>query len=126
MWRLLKPGGRLLLTVPCAAQACDEFIDRNEYGLLAPNEDGLFFFQRFYDERLLSDNIFSVTGEPHRHSVYGEKKRGAYHSNQCSKMSDPEYPSWREPYMMATDYSYFDNVGHLPGVGVIAMEFVKT
>jgi SAM-dependent methyltransferase len=126
MWGLLKPGGRLLLTVPCAAQACDEFIDRNEYGVLAPNEDGLFFFQRFYDERLLSDRIFNVTGEPYRRSVYGEKKRGAYHNNQCSKMSDPEYPSWREPYMMATEYGYFDSVGHLPGVGVIGMEFVKT
>jgi SAM-dependent methyltransferase len=125
MWELLKPGGRLLLTVPCAAEAGDEFIDRNEYGVLEPDEDGLFFFQRFYDEQLLSDNIFSVTGEPHRHSVYGEKVPGTYHSNQRSKMADPEYPSWREPYMMATDYGYFDSVGHLPGVGVIGMEFVK-
>jgi SAM-dependent methyltransferase len=125
MWGLVKPGGRLLLTVPCAAEAVDEFIDRNEYGVLEPDEDGLFFFQRFYDEQLLSDNIFSVTGEPHRHSVYGEKAPGTYHSNQRSKMADPEYPSWREPYMMATDYGYFNSVGHLPGVGVIGMEFVK-
>lgn len=125
MWELVRPGGRLLLSVPCAAQACDEFMDRNEYGLLEPNEDGFFFFQRFYDNRLLSDNIFKVTGEPRCHSVYGEKIPGAYHRNQWSKLSDPNYPSWREPYMMGKEYEYFDSLDHLPGIGVIAMEFVK-
>jgi SAM-dependent methyltransferase len=126
MWGLLKPGGRLLLTVPCAATAGDEFIDKNEYGVLEPDEDGLFFFQRFYDEQLLADNIFTVIGAPDRYSVYGEKTPGTYHSNQRSKMADPEYPSWREPYMMAKDYGYFDSVSDLPGIGVIGMEFVKT
>jgi SAM-dependent methyltransferase len=125
MWGFLKPGGKLLLTVPCAAEAGDEFIDKNECGVLEPDEDGLFFFQRFYDEQSLADSIFSVTGEPHRHSIYGEKTPGTYHSNQRSKLADPEYPSWREPYMMATDYGYFDRVSELPGVGVIGMEFVK-
>jgi SAM-dependent methyltransferase len=125
MWQLLEPGGRLLLTVPCAAHTFEEFIDRNEYGLLQPNEDGHFFFQRFYDERLLAENVFSVTGEPVRRSVYGEKTPGLYHQNQKRKMSDPGYPAWREPYTMSQDYRYFDNVNQLPGIGVIAMEFVK-
>jgi SAM-dependent methyltransferase len=126
MWNLVKPGGRLWLTVPCAAHAFDEFIDRNEYGLLTPNEEGIFFFQRFYDNRLLAEHVFSIMGEPNARSVYGEKLAGSYHRNQGKKMSDPSYPRWREPYMMAREYDYFDAVDKLPGIGVIAMEFVKS
>ena len=126
IWNLLKAGGRLLLTVPCAAEAREEYIDRNEYGLLRPNEDGFFFFQRYYDQKLLSENIFSITGQPSRHAIYGEKTAGIYDRNQHSKRSDPNYPVWREPYMMGQEYRYFDTVNELPGVGVIAMEFVKT
>ncbi len=125
MWELLRPGGRLLLTVPCAAEAREEYIDRNEYGLLEPNEDGFFFFQRYYDQKLLSENVFSITGEPSRYAVYGEKIVGTYRRNEQSKRSDPNYPAWREPYMMGQEYRYFDTVDDLPGIGVIAMEFVK-
>jgi SAM-dependent methyltransferase len=126
MWDFVKPGGRLLLTVPCAAESRDEYIDRNEYGLLQPNEDNFFFYQRFYDKQLLSDNIFSVTGKPRHTAVYGEKKRGSYVRNQAAKLSDPRYPTWREPYMMGQEWAYFDSVESLPGVGVIGMEFVKS
>jgi SAM-dependent methyltransferase len=126
MWDFVKPGGRLLLTVPCAAESRDEYIDRNEYGLLQPNEDNFFFYQRFYDNQLLSGNIFSITGKPRHALVYGEKQRGSYARNQAAKLSDPHYPTWREPYMMGQEYAYFDGVESLPGVGVIGMEFVKS
>jgi SAM-dependent methyltransferase len=125
MWEFVKPGGRLFLTVPCASESFEEFMDRNEYGLLEPNGDGFFFFQRYYDQRLLWRNIFCITGEPYRLAVYGEKSAGAYHRNAQSKLSDPNYPWWREPYLMGKEYHHFDSVDDLPGVGVIAMEFVK-
>jgi len=125
MWEFLKPGGRLFLTVPCASEAMEEFMDRNEYGLLEPNDDGMFFFQRYYDQQLLRKNIFRITGEPYRSAIYGEKTVGAYRRNAHSKLSDPNYPWWREPYMMGEEYCYFNGVNDLPGVGVIAMEFVK-
>lgn len=125
MWDSVKPGGRLCLTVPCAAHSFEEFIDRNEYGVLKPNEEGVFFFQRFYDKRLLAEHIFTVTGEPLSQSIYGERSPGLYHKNQKAKMSDPNYDWWREPYMMSREYDYFDTLDKLPGIGVIAMEFVK-
>lgn len=125
MWRLVRPGGRLLLSVMCAKEAAEEFIDHDEYGLLEPNNDGFFFFQRYYDEVLLKNNIFSVTGQPCRYAVYGEKTPGLYHRNTQAKRSGCCYPAWREPYMMGKEWRYFDTVDALPGVGVIAMEFVK-
>jgi SAM-dependent methyltransferase len=125
IWDLLKPRGRLLLTLPCAAQASEQYINRNEYGLLAASEGGYFFFQRLYDQLSLEQRIFSVTGQPHWRAIYGEKSPGTLRRNLDRKMGDPSYPYWREPYMMGQDFRYFNDLSELPGEGVIAMEFEK-
>jgi hypothetical protein len=126
MWRLLETGGRLLLTVPCAAASSEQYIDRNEYGLLAPDAGGFVFWQRFYDEALLERNVFSVTGAPSRRAVYGERVAGSFQANAVRKRSDPAYPFWQEPTMMAREYSRFDRIADLPGEGVVALEFIKS
>src|SRR6267142_4225179 len=125
MWNLLRPRGRLLLTLPCAAQTSEQYINRNEYGLLPPNEGGYFFFQRLYDQPSLDERIFSVTGQPRRYTIYVEKSPGTLRRNLDRKMSDPFYPYWREPYMMGQDFGYYNELSELPGEGVIAMEFEK-
>lgn len=126
IWDLLKPGGLFLLTVPCMAQAAEQYIDRNEWGLLAHDRDGNVFWQRFYDQLMLEQNVFSITGKPRQIAIYGEKKRGALLRNSERKRSDPTYPYWREPYMMATEYRYFPALDELPGEGVVGLLFVKT
>jgi len=125
MWEMLKRGGRLLLSVPCAAVTSEEYINQNEYGLLEPDKNGFVFWQRFYDQLLLQERIFSITGQPNRKIVYGEKKPGAIINNTRRKRADPKYPFWREPYMMGQEYGYFKSIADLPGQGVIALEFVK-
>lgn len=125
MWKLLKPKGQLLLTLPCAAQSIEQYIDRNEYGLLTPDDDGFFFFQRLYDQNLLEERIFSVTGRPRRQTVYGERSAGTHRRCLERKWGDPFYPNWREPYMMGKDFSYFKDIRDLPGEGVVALEFEK-
>ncbi len=128
MWMLLKFGGRLLLTVPCAAEASEQYIDYDAYGLLAPDAQGFVFWQRFYDESLLRERIFSVTGEPIQSVIYGEKIAGSFLKNAERKRAEffTTYPFWREPYMMGQEYACFESVDALPGEGVIAMEFVKS
>jgi SAM-dependent methyltransferase len=125
MWGLLKPGGRLLLTLPCAAEASERYNNRNEYGLVKPDEEGNFFFYRLYDERSLEERIFSVTGQPRRRAIYGERSSGLLLRNLDRKMADPLYPYWEEPYMMGRDFRYFESLGDLPGDGVIGLEFEK-
>jgi SAM-dependent methyltransferase len=127
MWALLKPGGRLVLTLPAAARAWEQYINTNEYDLLTPDERGFVFWQRFYDRRLLEECIFSVTGLPVREAVYGERIAGAFAANAALKRRTygSRYPFWREPYMMAQEYSFFPAVDDLPGEGVIALEFRK-
>jgi len=126
MWSLLKPGGRLVLTVPCAAVASEEYIDQNKYGLLQADDDGLVFWQRYYDMDMLREKIFATTGSPTRVRLYGEKRKGSYAQNVAQKMHDGrKYPFWREPYMMGKDYGYFESIDDLPGMGVIGLEFQK-
>ena len=75
MWSLLKPQGHLWITVPCSSKSSEQYIDRDEYGILSPAESGFFFWQRFYDSQALEDRIFTLTGPPSRRAVYGEKMR---------------------------------------------------
>lgn len=127
MWDLLKPGGRLLISMPCLAEAADQFINHNEYGLYQADAEGFVFWQRFYDEAALADRIFSVLGTPTQSVIYGEKVAGAFQRNAAAKRASyfTSYPFWCEPCMMGREYRYFDRICDLPGEGVIAMEFIK-
>lgn len=56
MFELLKPGGKLILTVPYVSSCKDEFRPHSEYGIqfLPRNEKGEVFFQRWYDRVTLN------------------------------------------------------------------------
>lgn len=125
MWDLLKPGGVLMISIPCAAKASEEYTNLNDYELIDTDEDGFVFWQRYYDEELIRQKIYSITGMPRRFQIYGEKKAGSYHQNVTQKRSDSFYPYWKEPLMMGLQYEFKEQLADLPGIGVIAMEFIK-
>lgn len=126
IWDLLKPGGKLLISLPCASKAFEEYMNLNDYELDQADENGFVFFQRFYDEKLLQKRVFSVTGKPQRYQIYAEKQAGSYQKNETEKRTNPFYPFWRDPFMMGLQYDFKKRLSELPGIGVIAMEFVKT
>jgi predicted SAM-dependent methyltransferase len=126
MWSLLRPSGRLILTLPCMAQQLEQYISSNDYGVLSPGADGYTFWQRYYNEERLHDVIISITGSPVRMAVYGERSYGLFYRNaNMKRLLGPLYPFWRESYMMATEYRYFKTIDELPGEGVVMLEFIK-
>ena len=126
MWSLLCPGGRLILTLPCMAQPLEQYISRNDYGVLSPGSDGYTFWQRYYDEERLKAVIFNITGLPAKMALYGEKSYGLFFRNASMKRLLGElYPYWRESYMMAVEYRRFGTIAELPGEGVVMLEFIK-
>ena len=127
MWLLLRPGGRLIFTLPCMAKPLEQYISRNDYNVLSPGSDGYTFWQRYYDEERLRESIFNIAGEPTKIVVYGERRHGLFFRNTSMKrLLGSLYPFWRESYMMGKEYRYFDTVSELPGEGVVMLEFVKT
>lgn len=123
MWTLLKPGGRLILSLPCSPER-EQLVgnnDRNEEVSTGP----FLSRPRIYDLRLLHERIFSILGESTSAVVYGEvAKRVPRKSDRGALGSDS--PSPREPLMMGRDWRCFSRVQDLPGHGVIAMTFDKT
>ncbi|HEY0661564.1 MAG TPA: methyltransferase domain-containing protein [Lysobacter sp.] len=124
MWDCVAPGGRLLLSVPCAAMAVEEYTNVDEYGLLQQDDEGFVFWQRYYDEPRLQA-LFAVLGVPVSRALYAERVPGAYDADVEAKRTNPFYPRWREPFATARAYAYRDNVATLSGMGVVAMEFAK-
>jgi predicted SAM-dependent methyltransferase len=125
MWELLRPGGRLVLSVPCAAIAEEQYINVDQFGLQRPDEKGFFFLQYVYDEALLQERFYSVLGTPTRHGVCGEIDKGSLRHGLIRKWSGAKYPRWKEPYKMAREFQRYKSVEDLPGEGVVVMEFEK-
>ena len=61
MWTLLKPGGRLIISVPCTFDVTERISDhdRNEETGSQP----FLSRPRIYDPQLLQERFFSVLGE---------------------------------------------------------------
>lgn len=124
LWDAVKPGGQLIVTVPCAREALEEYLDLDEYGLLPADDRGYVFGQRFYDEALLRETFFSACGPPRRLEIFGERRAGLFVEDRAAKNTGLGRP-WREPYAVATGYARFTSIGDLPGWGVAAMSFRK-
>lgn len=124
IWSLLAPGGQMLVSVPCAAAAVEEYSDFDEYGLLPKDRDGFVFWQRYYDPVRLR-RLFEVVGEPMNFAVFGERIPGTYDADVAAKRSDPGYPHWRDSLATARGYVIQPGIEGLVGMGVVAMEFVK-
>jgi predicted SAM-dependent methyltransferase len=125
MWELLKPGGRLLLSVPCAALAQDQYLDVDHFGLQSPDENGFFFHQHIYDHALLEERFYSMLGPPARLAIYGERKAGSLLTGLLEHWSGQGYALWKEPFAMAREFRRYESLSDLPGEGVICMEFIK-
>lgn len=56
--RVVKPGGKIILTFPVNYQFFEEFRSSDPYGTQdKSNTTGLYFFQRFYDEAAINSRL---------------------------------------------------------------------
>jgi SAM-dependent methyltransferase len=122
MWSLLKPGGRLVVSLPCASEMSASVARCGLRGTgAAPSSSE----RRIYNSQLLSERILSVLGEPQSSVIYGSIAR--YHSvNKNEVQSTLEHPPPREPFVMARQWRCFSRIEDLPSEGVIAMAFGKS
>lgn len=124
LWSLVRPGGQLVVSVPVSREAFDEYLDFDEYGLLAKSSDGWVFGQRVYDSPCLHDTFFKVVGKPAAMEVFGERRPGTFVADRAEKTSGRARP-WREALETSRRYGLFDSIESLPGWGVAGMVFRK-
>ncbi len=119
LWRVLKPGGTLLLSMPClgtGAQAAAE----NRPGEKSPSGDR----RDFYDARTLERDIFQVIGQPKRYAIYGAETSTA--ENDSSAGDNFDAPSaTRGALAIGREWRCYANLHELPGTGVIVLKFTR-
>jgi hypothetical protein len=125
LWRSLKPGGTLLLSVPCAKTAAEEYappVGDSPTG----HGPGGNFLRRLYDARLLNTRIFEVVGQPRRYTVYGEQARVWRDAGIDTGDHDIAASTWRDSMIIGRAWRSYSTLQELPGEGVIAMKLVKS
>ncbi len=113
LWSALRPGGMLLLSLPCTARRTEHQITISS---ALANE------ARTYDESMLEDRIFAAIGQPRRAVIYGESQPPIGPSNYSRANGKFSLNGYVD---MGRRWRIYPAVRNLPGEGIIAMKFVK-
>jgi SAM-dependent methyltransferase len=127
MWQALRPGGRLILTVPTDKLARDEYRDDDPYGTQPKSADsGAYFFQRFYDEQAIQTRIVDEIGcAPALIEWFGEKVPGHFNAYIDRWRREGSACTVDDPLDIAMNYQPYPSHSAMPGVGVCGLSFVK-
>lgn len=116
---LLKPGGRLILTVPVDRTYRDEFRVSNAYGTQQKSDNGRYFFQRHYDLPALLDRLVRPFGGMETSfSWFGETQPGVFAAYETEWLKKGYAVTVRDPLFMAERFRRFDAWEAMPGAGV--------
>lgn len=127
MWRVLKPGGLLNLTFPVKKDYEKEFISENIYNLNQVENNGKFFFQRYYnnnkiEERLLSSiNNYEIVEK----KVFGETTKGFYDGYKKRWVKLGYWETVKDPYYISKHFKYVPDINDLTSLGVIGLTIRK-
>jgi hypothetical protein len=108
LWRMLKPGGTLLLSVPCIKAGVKE-------GAAAGGA-------RLYDARSLEREIFAVLGQPKRYAIYGAQTPARSSHDAAANHAGP---GWGGAAAIGRDWRCYARLQELPGEGVMVMKFAR-
>lgn len=116
----VRPGGRLIVTVPVDRHHRDEYRDHDAYGLHAG--DGPFFFQRFYTEETVRTRLVAPLGvEPARVGYFGERRPGTFVPYEQRWIAEGLAATADDPRRIVDEYATFRTWGEMPGIGVCGL-----
>ena len=126
MWRVLRPGGRLILTVPFLPKYWDEYFSFDQWGLCSRTTEGLFFGSRYYDKAAIESRINKSLGaQPAKMEIFGERQRGTFFRYREAEWKRGLPESVKDPFYIATRYRRYSTLDAVPGLAVIGLSFRK-
>ena len=127
MYRALRPGGRLIVTVPVDRTFWREYRDRDYYGTSrVATPSGSYFFQRLYDEKNVRGRLVNAVGqEPTHISWFGERVAGTFYAYERRWIELGSDETIEDPRRIADDYGPFRSWAEMPGFGVCGLVFDK-
>lgn len=123
----LRPGGRLLLTLPVDRTAWDEHRDEDPYGTQSPDPaTGRYFFQRFYTPATLQSRLHSRLGVSPTHvRWFGEREPGIYRAYEQRWIREGFECTVDDPREIVDHWREYDSWEPMPGLGVVGLAYDK-
>lgn len=127
LWRVLKPGGLLILTFPVKNEYEEEFISENIYNLNQIETNGKFFFQRYYNDKKIEERLLSSIDnfEIVEKRVFGEITNGFYDSYKKRWVKSGYWETVKDPYYISKNFKYFPDINDLTSLGVMGLTIRK-
>jgi hypothetical protein len=114
LWRVLRPGGSLLLSVPCIGSCAEGNAEQCNQSILAVGPRG-------YDLKMLERRLFAVMGLPRRYAIYGAECATLQESSNTEQSREHR----DDLIAIGRHWRCYANLQELPGKGVIVMKFVR-
>jgi len=125
-WAALKPGGRLVITIPVGPAFRVETRTQDPYGTQAPLADGTYFFQRTYDKKALDSRISAaLNAVPEREEYFGERVAGSYAAYEARWIERGIAETVADPRFIAEQFTRYPSHAAMPGLGVAGLCYVK-
>jgi SAM-dependent methyltransferase len=126
LWDALRPGGRLILTVPVDRQAWDEARGTDTYGLGVPADERGHFFQRWYDRAAITERLLAPIPEADvRQEWFGEREAGHFAAYERDWIARGIPAVVDDPREIADHYRDFPTWEAMPGRGVAGLVIDK-
>ncbi len=125
-WAALRPGGRLVLTLPVAPTFRVESRREDPYGTQKPLSDGTYFFQRLYDKVALDARVSATLQTAPEHEEYfGERVPGTYAAYEARWIERGVEETVADPRLIADEFTRYPSHAAMPGLGVVGLCYVK-
>lgn len=127
MWRILKPGGKLILTFPVKKHFEEEFREENVYSLGLEKKEGKYFFQRYYDKDTIGKRLLDNLPEHKivQQELFGEIQEGFFHEYEKRWISYGLSETVKDPYYMTKFMKKFRSIDDIPGAAVSGITVQK-
>jgi SAM-dependent methyltransferase len=131
LYDALRPGGRLILTVPTDRRYEIEYRDRDYYGTQPPagasrDDSGRYFFCRIYDKAAIQSRLLDPIGRAADVTRwFGETTPGVFKDHVRRWLAHGAEVPVNDPREIADHYREFDRWEDMPGYGVCGLMVTK-